>query len=71
MYKFVEKLSKELEECGRTPSFEIEVIDGEGKEYWIQCDIFFPPVSKGFFFPPFLKAFFFRSVSKAFFSHQF
>ena len=41
MYKFVEKLSKELEECGRTPSFEIEVIDGEGKEYWIQCDIFF------------------------------
>ena len=41
MYKFVEKLSKELEECGRIPSFEIEVIDGAGKEGFINCDIFF------------------------------
>jgi len=41
MYKFVEKLSKELRECGLDPSFEIEVIGGEGTTDFIHCDIFF------------------------------
>ena len=41
MYKFVEKLSKELEECGLVPSFEIEVIDGAGVTDFIHCNIFF------------------------------
>ena len=42
MNNYTKQLQSELDNCGKTPLFEIEVIDVKtGKKEYIGCDIFF------------------------------
>lgn len=41
MFKFVQALETELNECGKEPLFEIEVVTSKGEANYILCDIFF------------------------------
>jgi hypothetical protein len=41
MNNYTRSLQADLNNCGRTPMFEIEVQDEYGQIEWIYCDIFF------------------------------
>ena len=41
MNKYTKQLADELSSCGKIPSFLIRVVNDNGDQSWISCDIFF------------------------------
>jgi len=41
MNKYTQQLQKELNSCGKEPEFEIEVLDKQGEQDFISCEIYF------------------------------